>query len=123
MFIKTDIFKEKCFVCSFKSTFQRFVHELSLTQMTTAFPTNTSPSTMNEYSVSHEEIPSPRMISLSSQLRPVSTQRNAAILQGLDATQNQKRKHSPEKAKQDEKLVKKSKPATAIPSNSSLGKN
>lgn len=70
---------------------------------------------MNEYSVADDEVPPPKMISLSSQLQPVSTQRNSTILQRLDVTQNQKRKHSPEKSKPNEELVKKSKPALAIP--------
>lgn len=120
---------KKKFFHSFKSTFQRFVHELSLAQMTTQSQTNTSPSTMNEYSVSDEEIPPPKTISLSSQsdCNNVSTQRNSTIFQRLDLTQNQnqiqKRKHSPIKPNSEES-VKKPKSATTIPSTTSLlGKN
>lgn len=93
--------------------------------MTTQFPTNASPSTINEYSVSDEENPPPKMISLASQSGAVSTQKNSTILQRLDLTQNQiqtqKRKHSPEKPKPV--LVIKQKPSSAIASTSSMGKN
>lgn len=98
--------------------------------MTAQFQTNASPSTMQEYSVSDEEIPPPKIISLSSQsdCNNDSTQRNStSVFQRLDSTQNgnqiQKRKHSPIKPIAEES-VKKSKIATTIPSTTSLlGKN